>query len=94
MRDDPSDYGGVLDHDGDDERASTRVVAVATDTAPEELPPLSDVVDPGALDALFDARTRAECPLSFSYANTDVFLAGTGELPVQPADDSRVDADG
>jgi hypothetical protein len=66
-----------------------RTVAVATDTPPEELPPLYYAIDPEALDALFDvtARARGNCSVSFTYANMDVFLAETGEVHVHPAAD-------
>lgn len=64
-----------------------RTVAVTTDTSPVDLPPLYDAVDPEALDKLFEPGSRGSCSISFSYARTDVFIAESGQVHVQPADD-------
>jgi hypothetical protein len=88
--DDVIDAGFGNDTDAEPiSRRVVRAVAVATDTAPEELPPLYYAIDPEALDALFDAEIQGSgnCSLSFSYADTDVFLAETGEVHVHPAAD-------
>lgn len=86
--------------------ASSRVllaVADATGLDPLDLPPLCDVVDPDALDAVFPvardegARRRGERQVSFSYAGVDVLVIGDGAVTVaaglpRSADGGDVDA--
>ncbi|WP_049922375.1 HalOD1 output domain-containing protein [Halopiger djelfimassiliensis] len=64
-------------------------VADAADTDPTTLPPLYHVVDPDALDALFDGRNErgAESPLriEFSYNGFDVVVRDGPEVVVEPA---------
>lgn len=61
-------------------------VAHAKGRAPTDLPPLHDVIDPDALDALFadtlDGRTRSGGHLTFEYCNCDVAVLGRGKVLV------------
>lgn len=87
---------------GDELPLSHRVVtavADAVDADPLELEPLYDVVDPEALDRIFDHRSSSErlgngC-VSFTMADCDVTIDGTGEIDVTPPvqrTSARVDA--
>jgi len=65
-------------------------VAEATDTDPLRLPPLHDVVDPGALDRLFTGEsglgTRAtDGHVTFRYHGCDVTVHANEGTTVQPA---------
>ncbi|QLG62935.1 HalOD1 output domain-containing protein [Halorarum salinum] len=73
---------------------STRVVeAVAEfrDVDPAELPPLYDVVDPDALDALFDSTgtssSRREGTVEFVYAGIFVRVDASGGVELTSAAD-------
>jgi hypothetical protein len=60
------------------------------ETPIEELPPLSDAIDPDALDAFVGSvsSTRGEPDLSitFSYNNYDVTVTGTGSISLTKAE--------
>lgn len=71
-------------------------VARATGVDPAALPPLYDVVDPDALDALFaptvgDADGRSGIHVRFTYVGLDVVVRGDGEVDVHrpPSDGDR-----
>lgn len=71
-----------------DESASNsviRCVAVASDVAPQELPPLGTAVDTDALDRLFEDDACAPNALSFRFAGTTVTLFCNGRVRVAPA---------
>jgi hypothetical protein len=81
---------------------STRIifaVAEITETEPTELRPLNDVVDPEALDDLFEERVAGNDTdlVAFNYAGVRVSVYRDGELllqlrqatpPVSDGDDS------
>ena len=75
-------------HSGEEPLSETVVMAVADakDRAPTDLPPLHDVIDPDALDALFadtlDGRTRSGGRLAFEYCDCDVAVLGRGKVLV------------
>ena len=63
-------------------------VAEANGVDHTELPPLYGVVDPDALEALFDdgrGETRSDCELRFTYAGQEVRIRN-GELTVGRTD--------
>jgi hypothetical protein len=82
------------------ESASSRVVvavAEATGTDPAELPPLYEVIDPDALDAVFgagvdgtggDRQWEDDRELRFSYAGREVSVR-SDEVTVGPARESH-----
>ncbi|MDG5821782.1 HalOD1 output domain-containing protein [Natronococcus sp. A-GB7] len=58
-------------------------VADAAGTDPLKLPPLSNVIDPEALNDLVDCgRNSALRSISFEYAGYDVIVSGTGDIQV------------
>lgn len=64
---------------------SLRVVdalAAATDTDPLELAPLYEVVDPEALDRLFDADATGRARVQFEYDGHAVEVRGDGTVAV------------
>lgn len=91
MRDEQRE-ASVRDHfdPDDDDAASDRVVrtvAALTDDDPVDLPPLYEVIDPEALDALVDDSAAEECEIAFEYAETEVYFSPGGDLHVTTADD-------
>lgn len=58
-----------------------KAVAEAASVDPMELPPLSDVVDPDALDALFQEQGPSH--VSFGYSGYDVELDSAGTVVVE-----------
>ena len=63
--------------------AVVSAVADAAGTDPLELPPLSNVIDPEALNDLVDCgRNSALRSISFEYAGYDVVVSGTGDIRV------------
>ena len=63
-------------------------VAEATETEPEHLRPLYDVVDPDALDAMFDADAdpddeSATVSVSFQFEGCSVTVRGDGKTIVR-----------
>lgn len=72
------------------DRASTRVlrcVSAVSGLDPLQLPPLYDVVDPDALDALVSRGERGDCSLSFRFAGTHVHISAAGDIRVSPVDE-------
>ncbi|MDT3433390.1 HalOD1 output domain-containing protein [Haloarcula sp. 1CSR25-25] len=67
--------------------AVIQAVSDTTETMPEELPSLADVVDPDALEALFAGR-QTSVEVSFRYAGQSVTVAGDRTVTVAPSDDS------
>lgn len=62
-------------------------VAAAEDRDPIELPPLQDVIETDALDALFDTDRGAETApieLCFCYSESIVTVHGDGAIDVTP----------
>ncbi|MDG5778319.1 HalOD1 output domain-containing protein [Haloarculaceae archaeon H-GB2-1] len=79
---------GVNDAHAPPSQAVVEAVAEADGTDPETLtPPLNDVVDPDALDRLFDDRTedspRDSGHLTFLYHGYMVVVYSTGDVEVQ-----------
>jgi hypothetical protein len=62
-----------------------QMVATHTDTVPVDLPPLFEVIDPDALDTLFDPA-QAGVPLgtevTFNYVGHKVTVADDGEVVI------------
>lgn len=88
--DDGCEYARQYDW-GDSQDASTTVclaLADVTDTPVAELGPLREVVDPEALDELFDAPRRNASDdvlrVSFTYGGYTVTVAGDGTVRVRP----------
>ncbi|MFC4450144.1 HalOD1 output domain-containing protein [Halorussus aquaticus] len=80
---------------GDDDRISTRIVTAVADAEgipPTEVtPPLYRVVDPDALNQLFETKWAAseDGPhVSFTYCGYEVTVEGAGDIVVRTADDS------
>jgi hypothetical protein len=72
--------------------AVIEAVAAATGREPTELPLLERVVDPEAIDALFDGRGGAPeraAYLAFSYAGADVTLGDDGGVTARPREGAR-----
>ena len=65
-------------------------VAEVHDCEPTDLPPLSDVLDPEALDGLFTdtpgGRTRRDGHLVFRYCDCSVVVLGSGKVVVDAND--------
>jgi len=70
--------------------ATVEALAVARNCEPTDCPPLYDAVDPDALNALFDGTQPPAVEVSFTYAQFDVTVAGTGTVTVRPTDDGAV----
>lgn len=73
----------------EDEPVSTRVIAAvadACDVDPLELPPLGDVLDPDALDQLFNSFDSRIGPgrVDFMMAGCEVVVHSDGEVVVTP----------
>lgn len=68
--------------------AIVKAVATATGIDQLELPPLHSVIDPDALDALFDSPTRRASKqrlvLTFEYADCRVSAKAHGTVEVKP----------
>ena len=61
-------------------------VAAATGTDPLDLDPLYETIDPEALDAVFDTATPPEASVTFTLADCEVTVYGSGEISVTPPD--------
>ena len=75
--------GATLDYHSDS--MSLRVVealADATDTAADELEPLYSVIDPEALDRLFQSGSSDEIRVTFEYGDSRVEVRGDGTITV------------
>lgn len=89
VRSDPTEAGRQSRSHGPEPRASTAVVqavAAAAETSPEELPPLTDVVDPDALDVLFSS-TGTSGSIRFRYAGYHVTVFSDGTVTVAAGGD-------
>lgn len=65
-----------------------QTVAQATNREPDELEPLYDVVDPDALDALFEGDdASARVRVVFTYEGYQVTVSGAGDVEVATVDD-------
>ena len=74
-------------HDGDVSETVVTAVAAATGIDPLELEPLYYVVDPDALNSLFDSsRTYSSTPKEFRFtmAGCEVVVRDQGEVTVIP----------
>lgn len=70
--------------------AVVRTVAAADGHTPDGLPPVTDSLDPDALDALFRPRPdgrRSDVHVTFTYAGHEVSVAWDGTVVVQPSVD-------
>lgn len=74
----------------EDESVSTaviRAVSAVKGRKPASLQPLSDVIDPDALDALFDSRSndgpQTHRRLSFSYSSCHITIENSGFLTIE-----------
>lgn len=71
-----------------DRRPSERVVEVVSDAKgvdPDELSPLYNVIDPDALNTLFDPRTtshQAAAQVEFSYEGYTVIVTSDGQVDI------------
>ncbi|TMT77917.1 hypothetical protein E2L06_19420 [Haloterrigena sp. H1] len=75
--------GATLDYYNDS--ISLRVIealADATDTAPNELDPLYNTIDPEALDQLFRPDSSDEIRVTFEYGDSHVEIRGDGTVVV------------
>lgn len=69
-------------------------VATATDADPADLRPLHDVIDPDALEALFDdadGTKLAEGYVSFNYEGHIVRVDGGGDVSITSAEPASDD---
>lgn len=79
---------GVVGMDDGELTSQSVVAAVAAETGtdPLTLEPLYEVLDPDALDALFDANeseaASAVTRVEFTYAGCEVCVTGTGSVDV------------
>lgn len=63
--------------------AVVSAVADAAGTDPLELPPLSNAINPEAVNDLVDCRQSSGLEsISFEYAEYDVVVSGTGDIQV------------
>lgn len=72
----------------DPSAAVVETIAVATNTVPTETDPLYDVIEPDALNTLFDpawGHTPPELRVTFDYDDLLVTVAATGTITVEPA---------
>ena len=81
-------------YDGDLFPPSTAVVlalATITGRGVEELTPLQEAVDPDALDEIFRSprrRSADDTTLTFTYADHEVSVRGSGDVTIRSGDDS------
>lgn len=68
-------------------------VSAVENTPPDELPPLSDSLDPDAINAIIEATDSSDGTVSvtFTYCNYEVVLFQRGELRLGPTADSDGD---
>ncbi|WP_339105261.1 HalOD1 output domain-containing protein [Haloterrigena salinisoli] len=75
--------GTTLDYHNDSLSLSViEALADATDTDPVELEPLYHVVDPEALDQLFQETTPTTARVQFNYGDHTVEVRGDGTISV------------
>ena len=85
VRNDPAETSCKTPSRGTERLASTAVVqavAAAAETPPDELPPLTDVVDPDALDALCAESDTSGC-IAFSYCGYTVTVGIDGAVSIE-----------
>lgn len=58
-------------------------VAAIDGTDPTELPPLYEVIDPEALDALVESASESEFEVEFPYSGHEVTVTGDGEIHIE-----------
>ena len=71
--------------DWDDVRPTTAIVELVgqlRNRPPTSLTPLYDVIDPDAMNRLFQRDDQSSLSLSFSYEGHEIHVAGTGEVSV------------
>lgn len=76
--------------DTDPSEAVVETIAVATNRVPTETDPLYDIIEPDALNVLFDPAWGPTTPglrIAFEYGDLTVSVAATGTVTVQPADE-------
>lgn len=84
---DPTETGSQSRaHESPASTAVVRAVAAAAETTPEELPPLTDVIDPDALDALV-TRPETNGSIRFQYAGYHVTVSTDGRVTVATSRD-------
>lgn len=83
----------VLERPAQDEQVSEKVVsAVAeeTDSDPRTLEPLYSVIDPDALDTLFETDElgprRSPSRITFTYSGCEIVVTGDGSVSVSELD--------
>jgi hypothetical protein len=94
MRTDENSLIVTEEFDPESTAASTAVVCAVADALavhPREIDPVYDVVDPDALDALFEDPDRAPAVVSFEYEGFAVSVCGTGEITFEPIDGEDVE---
>lgn len=65
-------------------------IANQTDVDPTELtPPLGTVIDPEALDAVFEADASSDLRVSFEYAGYLVSLSSNEDVSIEPLEGPR-----
>lgn len=67
--------------------AIIEAVSEATGTPIEELPLISDSIDPDAIEALVMADSSADLTVTFTYAGQRVVLHSDNTVFVQPIDE-------
>jgi hypothetical protein len=79
----------VIDTDNDEGRSTSELVvygiAQVTDTDPTSLRPLGEVIDPDALDTIFDRNGAGElgdAHLSFGYEGHEVTVFNHGRITI------------
>ncbi|WP_410767590.1 HalOD1 output domain-containing protein [Haloferax sp. DFSO60] len=81
-----SNYEIFSPNGGDDmDGISYRIIACVAelkDASPMELPPLTDSIDPEALDTLVESATTQRCSIVFPFAGTQVNVNGDGDVYV------------
>lgn len=63
-------------------------VEAATDAQTTELPPLYEVIDPDALDSLFQSTSEESVCVEFSYSGVEVAVQGDGTVTVMDSRDA------
>lgn len=89
-----------VDNVGSDTAPSTailRATTAITNTPVDELPPLTESVNPDALDGFFEDRASQTPPrdgrVAFRYAGFKVQFTGDETLSLKPIDEQRKKAD-
>ncbi|WP_339104566.1 HalOD1 output domain-containing protein [Haloterrigena salinisoli] len=78
--------------DADDSAITAVVAAIASalEVEPDELDPLSDAIDPDALDALVDhwrgTARASDGAVTFPFADHSIAVRSSGEVVIEPID--------